>query len=122
MIVTPHVPMLGEQLPNVGTSTDVDPNEIHQNKMDVLKHATSKAVTTAFSIGQDLEDQRLELISMTTLTEDRQQRIHTLKSFLECERKNCTELHQKLSSSNEELLQLRKEKEVTKTTQRLLIK
>ena len=50
---------------------------------------------------------------MTTLAEDMQQRIHTLESLLQCERKNCTKLHQKLSSANEELLQLRKEKEVS---------
>ena len=31
--------------------------------------------------------------------------------MLECERKKCIDLHQKLSSANEELLQLKKEKE-----------
>ena len=67
-------------------------------------------VATTFSIGEDLEDQRLELAFMTTLANDRQQRIRTLESLLECERKECTELHQKLSSANEELLLLRKEK------------
>ena len=62
-------------------------------------------VATTFSIGEDLEDQRLELASMTILANDRQQRIRTLESLLECERKECTELYQKLSSANEELLQ-----------------
>ena len=33
--------------------------------------------------------------------------------MLECERNNCIELHQKLNSTNEELLQLKKEKEVS---------
>ena len=110
MIVTPRDPILGEQLPNVGTSTDVDPNEVHQDKMDVLKHAASMVVAMTFSIGQDLEDQRLELISMITLAEDRQERIHTLESLLKCERKDCTELHQRLSSANEELLQINNQK------------
>ena len=74
MIVAPRVPILGEQAPNVGTSTDADPNEVYQNKIDVLKHAMSMVVSTTFNIGQDLEDERLELLSMTTLAEDRQQR------------------------------------------------
>ena len=63
--------------------------------MDVLKHVASMVLAIAFSIGEDLEDQRLELTSMITLANDRQQRIHTLESLLECERKNHTELHQK---------------------------
>ena len=112
MIITPRVPSLGEQAPNVGTSTYADSNETYQNKMDVLKHVASMVLVTTFSISEDLEDQRLELTSMITLANDRQQRIHTLESLLECERKNHTELHQKLSVANEELLQLRKEKEV----------
>ena len=82
----------------------LDPNEIYQNEMDVLKHAASMVVATAFSIVEDLEDQRLELASTTTLANDRQQIICTLESLLECERKNHTELHQKLNSANKELL------------------
>ena len=70
-------------------------------------------VTGTFSIGQDLEDQRLELTSMTTLAEDKQQRIQTLESLLECEKNNCTELHQKLNAANEELLRLKREKEMS---------
>ena len=72
MIVTSHVPILGEQLPNVGTSADADSEEIPQNKINLLKQAASMVVAIAFSIGQDLEDQRLELTSMTTLAKDRQ--------------------------------------------------
>ena len=49
-------------------------------------------VAMTFSIGQDFEDQRLELTYMTTLVEDRQQRIQTLESLLEREKTNCTEL------------------------------
>ena len=81
MIVTPHVPILGEQLPNVGTSADAD-SEIPQNKINLLKQAASMVVATSFSIGQDFKDQRLELTSMTTLAKDRQLRIHTLESLL----------------------------------------
>ena len=50
---------------------------------------------------------------MTTLAEDRQQRIQTLESLLECEKNNCTELQQKLNKANEELLRLRKEKDMS---------
>ena len=70
-------------------------------------------VTTAFSIRQDLEDLRLELTSMTTLAEDRQQRIQTLESLLECEKNNCTELHQKLNVANEDLFRLKRKKEMS---------
>ena len=70
MIINPRVPILGEQLPNVGTSADVNPGEGYQSKISLLKQAASMVAATTFSIGQDLEDQRLELISMTTLAED----------------------------------------------------
>ena len=50
---------------------------------------------------------------MTTLANDRQQRIQTLESLLECEKNNCTELQQKLNKANEELLRLRKEKDMS---------
>ena len=36
MIITLCVPTLGEQAPNAGTSTNANPNEIYQNKMDIL--------------------------------------------------------------------------------------
>ena len=41
MIVIPRVPTLGEQLPNVGTSTDAEPQEVPQsnNNFDLLKRA-----------------------------------------------------------------------------------
>ena len=56
MIVTPRVPVLGEQLPNVGTSTDANP-EGHQSKVNLLKQVASMVVVaTIFSIGQDFED------------------------------------------------------------------
>ena len=70
-------------------------------------------VATTFNIGQDFEDQRLELTSMTTLAEDRQQRIQTLESLLECKKTNCIELQQKLNKANEELLRLCKEKDMS---------
>ena len=71
MIVTPHVSMLGEQVPNIGTSADAD-SEVPENKINLLKQAASTVVATTFSISQDFEDQRLKLTSMTTLAEDRQ--------------------------------------------------
>ena len=70
MIVTPHVPILGEQLPNVGTSADANPEEGPQNKVNLLKQATSIVVARTFNIGQDFEDQKLEFTSITTLAED----------------------------------------------------
>ena len=59
MIINPRVPILGEQLPNVGTSADADSEEIPQNKINLLKQAASMVVAMTFSIGQDFEDQRL---------------------------------------------------------------
>ena len=50
MIVTPPVPILGEQPPNVGTSVDAD-SEVPQNKINLLKQTTSMVVATAFSVG-----------------------------------------------------------------------
>ena len=98
MIVTPCVPILGEQLPNVGTSADVEPQEILQsnNKFDLLRLAITMVVSTASSIEKVLEDQALERASLTTLPEDRQQRIQTLESLLEREKVTCTELQQSL--------------------------
>ena len=74
MIVAPYVPTLGEQLPNVGISTDVEPQEIPQtnNKFDLLKQAVTMVVSMASSIEKELEDQALEHASLTTLVEDRQ--------------------------------------------------
>ena len=69
-------------------------------------------VATTFSIGKDLEDQTLEHAALTTLAEDRQQRVQTLESLLEHEKATITELQQSLSKANEELLQLRKEKDM----------
>ena len=114
MIVTPRVPTLGEQLPNVGTNTDVEPEEILQsnNKFDLLKQVVSVVVATTFSIEKDLEDQTLECTSLATLVEDRQQMIQTLESLLKREKTACTELQQKLNKANEELLRLRKEKDM----------
>ena len=37
MIITPSVPILGEQLPNVGTSANANSEEIPQNKINLLK-------------------------------------------------------------------------------------
>ena len=50
---------------------------------------------------------------MTTLVEDRQQRIQTLESLLECEKNNCTELHQKLNVANEDLFRRKRKKEMS---------
>ena len=72
MIVTPRFPLLGKQLPNVGTSVNAETEEDPQNKVNLSKQVASIVVATTFSIGQDFEDQRLELISMTTLAKDRQ--------------------------------------------------
>ena len=61
MIITLYIPILVEQLPNVGTSADADPEEGCQSKVNLLKQAASMVVAMTFSIGQDFEDQRLEL-------------------------------------------------------------
>ena len=73
MIVTPHVPTLGEQLPNVGISIDVEPQEIPQtnNKFDLLRQAVTIVVYAASDIEKELEDQALERTSLTTQVEDR---------------------------------------------------
>ena len=39
MIVTPRVPILSEQLSNVGTSMDAEPEEGPQSKVNLLKRA-----------------------------------------------------------------------------------
>ena len=66
MIITPHVPILGEQLPNVGTNIDVELPEIPQsnNALDLLRHAV-------MNIEKELEDQVLERASLSTLATDR---------------------------------------------------
>ena len=69
-------------------------------------------VSTASRIEKELEDQVLECASLTTLAEDRQQRIQILESLLEHEKATSTELQQSLNKANEELHQLRKEKEM----------
>ena len=74
MIVTPRVPILGEQLPNAGTSTYAQPQEVPQsnNKFDLLKQVVSMVVSTKSNIEKELEDQALEHASLTTLAKDRQ--------------------------------------------------
>ena len=56
MIITPRVPTLGEQLPNVGISFYAETKENPHNKVNLLKQAASMVVATAFSIGLDFED------------------------------------------------------------------
>ena len=60
MIVTPCVPTLGEQLPNVGISTDAKPQKIPQsdNKFNILKQAITIVVSTASSIEKEFEVRR----------------------------------------------------------------
>ena len=105
MIITPHVPTLGEQSPNVGTSTDAEPQEIPQNnnKFNFLKRAITILVSTASSIEKDFEDLALEYVLLTTLTEDRLQRIQILKSLLESKRTTSVKLQQSLNKANKEL-------------------
>ena len=107
MIVTPRVPILGEQLPNVGTNMDAGPSEFPQsnNSLDLLRRAV-------MSIEKELEDQALEGASLSTLAADRQQRITMLESLLEREKVINNELHQSLSKANDELLCLKKENDV----------
>ena len=78
----------------MGTSTDAEPQEIPQsnNKFDLLKRVVSMVVSTTSSIEKELEDQALEHASLTTLVEDRQQRIQTLESLLEHEKATIIEL------------------------------
>ena len=114
MIVTPGVPTLGKQLPNVGTSIDAEPQDILQssNKFNLLKRAITMVVFTASSMEKEFEDQALEHASLTTLAEHRQQRIQTLESLLEHVKTTSIELQQSLNKVNEELCRLRKEKEM----------
>ena len=60
-------------------------------------------VSTASSIEKELEDQVLERTSLTTLAEDRQQRIQILESLLKREKVTCTELQQSLNKANEDV-------------------
>ena len=55
------------------------------------------------TIEKKLEDQALEHRSL---------RIRTLESLLECERTACSNLQQDLKTTNDELVQLRKEKTI----------
>ena len=83
MIVTPRVPTLGEQSHNVGTNTDVEPqempmpriesNQIPQtnNKFNFLKRAVTMMVSTESSIEKDFEALTLERTSLINLAEDR---------------------------------------------------
>ena len=113
MIVTPRVQTLGEQSPNVGTSTDAEPQEILQsNKFKFLKRAVTMMVSTTSSIEKDFDDLTLERASLITLTEDRLQRIQTLESLLERKRTTSAELQQSLNKANEELQRLTKEKKM----------
>ena len=107
MIVTPRVPILGESLPNIGTNKETESSKVPQSSsaLDVLKHAV-------MTIEKELEDQALERRSLSTLAEERQQRIQTLESLLECERTACGNLQQDLKTANDELVQLREEKTI----------
>ena len=94
MIVTPCVPKLGEQSPNVGTSTDVERQETLQsnNKFNFLKQAITMMISMTSSIEKDFDDMKLERASLITLVEDRLQRIQTLESLLEREKTTSAEL------------------------------
>ena len=87
MIVTPRVPILDEQLPNVGTNTEAEPSNIPQSSdaLDLLRRAV-------MNIEKEFEDQALERTSLSTLAKDRQQRIQMLESLLERERTACANL------------------------------
>ena len=67
MIITPHVTILGEQLPNVGTNIEAEPSKIPQssNALDLLRCAM-------MNIEKELEDQALERASLSTLVKDKQ--------------------------------------------------
>ena len=114
MIVTPRVPTFCEQLPNVGTNTDTEPQEIPQsnNKFNLLKWAVTMVISIASSLEKDFEDQTLDSTSLTILVEDRMQRIQTLESLLEHEKATSTELQQSLNKANEDLHLLTKAKEM----------
>ena len=107
MIVTPCVPILGEPLPNIGTSKEAEPSKVSQsnNALDLLRHAV-------MTIEKELEDQALERTSFNTLAKDQQQRIQMLESLLERERAACANLQQNLTTANDELVQLRQEKTI----------
>ena len=107
MIVTPYIPILGEQLPNVGTNMDAKPSKIPQsnNSLDLLRHSI-------MNIEKELEDQAWEHASLRTLAADRQQKITMLESLLEREKVINNELHQSLSKANDELLRLKKENDM----------
>ena len=66
MIVTPYVPILGEQVPNIRTNKEKQPSNICQssNAMDILNHVV-------MSIERELEDQALERNSLSILAEER---------------------------------------------------
>ena len=87
MIVTPRVPILGEPLPNVGAHIEAErtKNPQSSNALDLLRRAV-------MTIEKELKDQAIERTSLNTLGEDRQQRIQTLESLLECERAACANL------------------------------
>ena len=112
MIVTPCVPTLGEQLPNVGTSIDAEPQEIPKtnNKFYLLRQAVTMVVSTTSSKEKELEDQALKCASLTILAEDRQQRIQKLESLLERKKATYTELQQSLNKANEELYRAKERK------------
>ena len=87
MIITPRVLILGESIPNIGTNKEVKSSKVPQssNALDALKHVV-------MTIEKELEDQALERRSLSTLAEERQQRVQTLESLLECERNACGNL------------------------------
>ena len=87
MIVTPCVPILGEQLPNIGTNKETQLSNIPQsnNAIDIFKYVV-------MNIEKELKGQALECNSLNTLAEERQHRIPTLESLLECERNTCDDL------------------------------
>ena len=81
MIITPHVPLLGESLPNIGTNKEIESSKVPQSSsaLDVLK-------CIVMTIQKELEDQALEHTSLSILAEERQRRIQTLEYMLKCER------------------------------------
>ena len=73
------------------------------NAIDILKHAV-------MYIEKELEGQALERKALNTLAEERQHKILTLESLLECERNTCDDLRRKLTTTNDEVVQLKQER------------
>ena len=124
MIVTPSVSTLGEQSPNVGRSTNTEPQKMpipwtesiqipqSNKKFKFLKRAVTMMASTTSSIEKDFKDLMLEHTWLINLAKDRLHRIQTLESLLEREKTTSVELQQSLNMANEELQRLTKEKEM----------